>query len=167
MPAIDQGLEAKRFFVIPRTLIFLFDEQDRVLLLKGADDKRLWAGKLNGIGGHLEQGEDILESAHRELQEETGITDADLWLCGQIMIAVTEEQGVAVFVFKGKYADQKFIPSPEGELDWVPMDEIGTKPLVEDLFALLPKAAAHQVSEPLIIGKYAYGQDEKLVISFH
>ncbi len=83
----DQGFNPDRFVVIPRTLIFIFDE-DRVLLLKGADDKNIWANKYNGVGGHVEAGEDILESAARELFEETGITNVALRLCGQVMISL-------------------------------------------------------------------------------
>jgi len=38
-----------------------------LLLLRGDPTKRLWAGRLNGIGGHIESGETPLESAQREL----------------------------------------------------------------------------------------------------
>ena len=67
MPVIDQGFDDRKYHVIPRTLIFLFDSLNRVLLIKGSDKKQRWPGKYNGVGGHIESGEDILEAALRVL----------------------------------------------------------------------------------------------------
>ena len=49
----------RRYHVIPRTLIFVTSRNPltgagEVLLLKGAPDKRLWANRYNGLGGHVE-----------------------------------------------------------------------------------------------------------------
>ena len=59
MPKSDQGVRNDRYKIIPRTLIFV-TRGEQVLLLKGAVHKRLWANQYNGIGGHVEQGEDAL-----------------------------------------------------------------------------------------------------------
>ena len=72
MPASDQGVSTDRYALIPRVLIFLIRD-NQVLLLKGSEDKRLWANRFNGIGGHIEPGEDPLSAAYRELFEETGL----------------------------------------------------------------------------------------------
>ena len=166
MPSSEQGVDVKRFSVIPRSLIFLFNNQNQVLLIKGAPQKRLWAGRYNGIGGHIEPGEDILESALRELDEESGVRDVPLWLCGQILVTVNQGQGVAIFVFKGDADGIETRASVEGALEWVDLDGISTKPLVADLFELLPRVAAHSRGEPLIIGKYTYNDKDELEISF-
>lgn len=166
MPSSDQGVEARRYKVVPRSLIFLFDENDRVLLIKGSITKRLWAGLYNGIGGHIERGEDIQEAALRELQEETGITDVDLLFVGQIMVDVSEETGVAIFLFRGQYGGDDFTHSKEGELAWIPMDQVGEVPVVEDLPVILSRIVNHQISDPILIGKYQYGLNGELEISF-
>lgn len=166
MPSSEQGIASKRYRVVPRSLIFLFDDNDRVLLLKGAETKRLWAGLYNGIGGHIEQGEDILEAALRELQEETGITDVDLCLCGQIVVDVNDDTGVAIFLFRGNYSGDDFIHSEEGQMAWISLDQLGVVPTVEDLPAILSKIANHQCSDPILIGKYQYGLEGELEISF-
>jgi len=72
MPQSNQGVTNDRYTVIPRTAIFL-RRGDLVLLLKGAPTKRLWANKYNGLGGHLERGEDVLSAAKRECERLTQI----------------------------------------------------------------------------------------------
>ena len=165
MPVGDQGYRADRFQVIPRSLIFIFNDKGEVLLLKGAKDKKIWAGAYNGIGGHVEAGEDILTSARRELMEETGLTNAGLCLCGQVMVEVDEQHGIALFIFKGLYNGGELKASDEGGLEWVNLEDISKLPLVEDLPELLPRVSQYIEGDPLIIGKYQY-QNGKLVMLF-
>src|SRR4030067_969706 len=100
MPVTKQGVNLDRYMLVPRTLVILTRDEN-VLLHKGADDKRLWAGLYNGIGGHVERGEDIRSAAKRELFEETGITQVDLWLCGIVTVDTQINPGVCIFIYKG------------------------------------------------------------------
>ncbi|HCU57157.1 MAG TPA: hypothetical protein DF984_02850 [Anaerolineaceae bacterium] len=165
MPSSEQGVDVKRFSVVPRSLIFLFNDKNQVLLIKGAENKRLWAGKYNGLGGHIEPGEDVLEGALRELAEEAGVEAVPLRLCGQVLVTVNRDQGVAIFIFKGKVKGVEIRASREGELEWISLDSLSSLPMVKDLYELLPRVAAHSKEEPIIIGKYTYNKRDELEIS--
>lgn len=171
MPRSDQGVTRNRYTLIPRTLIFLVRE-DKVLLIKGSPDKRLWANRYNGVGGHIEQGEDVLSAARRELIEETGIEVKTLWICGVVTIDSGEDVGIGIYVLRGEWSSSDDLnsgdikPTEEGTLEWVKFDELYNLPLVEDLPVLLPRILKSQKSGPPFSAHYSYDDFEHLVITF-
>ncbi|NBD35918.1 MAG: NUDIX domain-containing protein [Chloroflexi bacterium] len=147
-----QGTQAPCYKIIPRTLIFLTRPPDDVLLLQGAADKRLWAGKYNGLGGHIEPGETPRQTAVRELQEEAGLTVPDLKLRAVIHVTMPEPPGVMLFVFVAPApAAVSLSPSEEGTPVWVHRDALTSLPLVDDLPELLPRVLS---PGPLVFGRY-------------
>jgi len=166
MPKSDQGVTPDRYKVIPRTLIFLTRDDGKVLLLKGAPDKHLWADLYNGIGGHIERGEDVLSSARRELLEETGLVAEDLWLCGVVMVDASDTVGVGIYVVRGEYASGELSSSEEGKLEWVDPAGVESLPLVEDLRVLLPRVLAMKQGDIPFSAVYTYDRDENLQIEF-
>jgi len=173
MNASEQGVgpgRPGRYQVVPRTLIFVTSINpasggEEILLIKGAPSKRLWANKFNGIGGHVEPGEDFLAAAHRELAEETGLRGVNLALRGVINIAVQPTgdapSGVVVFVFTGQTGERTLHPSGEGGLHWVPLVDLPSLPLVDDLHQLLPLL---RNSQGIIFGHYQ--PDESGVMAY-
>ena len=160
----EQGLTYDRYISIPRTLIFL-TRGDSVLLLKGAPTKRIWANKYNGVGGHVERGEDILSSAKRELEEETGFS-ADLRLVGVLQVDVEPKIGISVYVFTGESAKGEPRPSEEGTLEWIPFAKLNEYPLVEDVAILLEKIQMMKMIDPPFSARSFYDEKEQLQVCF-
>ena len=122
-----------RHVVVPRTLCFMVHNGD-VLVIKRSPHKRIFPGKINGVGGHVEQGEDVITSAAREIFEETGLAVTDLWLAGVVHVDSRLGQaeplpdaslpGVMVFVFTADAPSRDVQASDEGELSWVPLADV-------------------------------------------
>lgn len=58
---------------------FLFDEDERTVVLLRKNRPAWQAGKLNGMGGHVEPGESFDDAMVRECQEESGLTLLQGW----------------------------------------------------------------------------------------
>lgn len=162
----DQGLGSggQRYRAVPRVLVFLRHEA-YVLLLKGAPEKRIWANRYNGVGGHVQADEDVFMAARREVREETGLEVSDLSLRAVVNINAGEpDLGILMFVFTGWSGQRPTVPSAEGELHWVPAQAVSSFPLVEDLPWLLPRILSMPADAPPLFLHYAYDGEDRLVI---
>ena len=163
MPKSDQGVFRNRYQVIPRTLIFV-TKGEQVLLLKGAPTKKLWANHYNGFGGHIEQGEDVLTAAERELKEETGIKTSGLWLCGTLIVDTGENVGIAIYILRGEYLTGEILPSQEGVPQWFSISQLPELTLVEDLTVLLPKVLAMKAGDLPFFGRTYYDEGDEMCV---
>jgi 8-oxo-dGTP diphosphatase len=167
MKKVDQGLQASqdRYRTIPRVLIFIFN-QDDILLIRGAPTKRIWANLYNGVGGHVEADEDVYAAAQREALEETGLTVHNLRLRGVINIDVGEMTGIMLFVFTATSDQRQTRSSAEGTLEWVPLAQLADYELVEDVPLLLERLLEAGDGAPPFFARYTYDQQERLQIMF-
>lgn len=167
MGATDQGADrnAGRWMAIPRTLCFITNGDD-VLLMKRAETKRIFPGRYNGIGGHIERDEDPYTSALREIKEETGLTVSQLMLRGIYNVDAGQEVGITLFIFTGISSTRGVIESDEGSLHWVPIASAGHLPLVEDLPFLLPRLFGDHKTEAPFFAHVSYDQNDQIVMRF-
>jgi 8-oxo-dGTP diphosphatase len=172
----EQGVSKdrkQRYQAIPRTLILVTSVnpgsgEREVLLLKGAADKRLWANKYNGLGGHVEADEDLLSAAERELAEESGLAADNLRLRGVVNIDTGRDEmgqrpGVLMFVFTGESRERQVRASGEGAPEWIPVTGLAGYALVDDLYEVIPRALGNG---PFFFGHYRPRVDGEMIYEF-
>lgn len=154
MGAEEQGatVTSGRWLTMPRTLCFITQGED-VLLMKRAAHKRIFPNCYNGVGGHIERDEDPLNSARREILEETGLSQIeDLALRAIYNIDAGAETGITLFVFVGQTHLREVQANAEGTLHWVNQADVLNLDLVEDLPMILPRVLAMQAGDaPLFV----------------
>lgn len=162
----DQGVTASRarYQVVPRTLCFVRHEAE-ILLLKGAPHKRIWANRYNGLGGHMERGEDVLAAMLREVQEEAGLAVRDPQLVAVVHADGGDAQlGILFFIFTAWSDTRDVVPSPEGALEWHSADALPTADMAPDLPVILPRLLALPPGAPPLFLSYIYDEQDRLVI---
>jgi len=121
----------QRYQVIPRVMCLIY-YQDEVLLIKGSKAKD-WAGSLNGVGGHIEKGEGVIEAAEREIEEETGLKVKNTKLKGVVHVDDFFEKQIMMFVTTSQAQTKEVVANEEGELVWVKRQQISNHKVMEDL----------------------------------
>ncbi|MDR7417324.1 MAG: NUDIX domain-containing protein [Armatimonadota bacterium] len=133
-----------------RTLVFVFHGDHLLLIFR---ERPPDAGMWNAIGGKINRGEDPLDAARRELQEEAGI-EPSLTFRGVATVVVqsTGEHWV-IFLFSGEVGDRAVTPSPEGALRWASPAELAALPVLPDIPLLAPYMAG---TRRVILAKFTY-----------
>lgn len=95
-------------------------EEDKILMCKR--EKEPYKGKFNLVGGKVEQDEDELHAAYRELREETGITNKDITLT-HIMNFQYKMQDMELEVYAGKLNKSVNLIEELNKLYWIDKNE--------------------------------------------
>jgi len=159
-----QSVIKNRYQMVPRTLVFI-KKGGKYLLIHKKKPKSFGFNKMNGVGGHIERGEEPFESAQREIVEETGLVVGRLDLTAILFIDINSTPGIQVFVFKADYIQGEIEHSDEGELCWMSLDEIrNSGDVVSDIPELIEACEMHKSgAQPQII-KYIYENSDNLRI---
>jgi 8-oxo-dGTP diphosphatase len=128
---------------ILQTAVFVVSvDRTQVLLMhrnKGLDDVHF--GKYVSLGGHVERDEDVLTCARREVYEESGLRVTDLALRGTIMWTGFghPRRDLLCFVFRADtFSGVPHGGNEEGDLEWVPVADINTRPMWDSDHLWLP-----------------------------
>lgn len=134
---------AKNYCPIIGALAFIMSEDGRRVLMvhRNARDDDEHIGKYNGLGGHMEPEEDVLECIKREVREEAGIECIDIKLRGTVNWTGFGKNGEdwLGFIFRiDKFEGEPFSENEEGELSWIPVEDIPNLPMWEGDRHFLP-----------------------------
>lgn len=107
------------------TTLCYIEQDDKYLMLlrnkKKVDENK---GKWIGVGGKFIEGESPEECLVREVYEETGLRLLDYKLRG-IVTFVSDEWGCEyMHLFTSKRFEGELITCDEGDLEWIPKDEV-------------------------------------------
>ena len=95
-------------------------EEDKILMCKR--EKEPYKGKLNLVGGKVEENENELSAAYRELYEETGIKEEDVSLI-HIMNFQYIVKDIELEVFSGKLNKDIKLIEEVNKLYWIDKNE--------------------------------------------
>ncbi len=128
---MDKG---KRPRPILGTLAYILSEDgERTLLVHRTyreTDENL--GKYNGVGGHVERGEDIATCMKREIMEETGLTVESMRMRGTMVWAdfgPSKEDWLGFIFVVDKWSGVPFKDNEEGVLSWERIDSLDSLPM--------------------------------------
>jgi 8-oxo-dGTP diphosphatase len=136
----------------------------RVLLMRHPPGSDRFAGRWNGIGGHVEAGEGLRAAARRELFEETGLDIPGLRLRGVVHETGLVGHAYVVFFFVGEVATPRLSPAPGVELAWHELARVRELPLVDDLHELLEALLVNP--EPVLAVERFDGTDRRLAFAW-
>jgi len=137
------------------TLTFIVDA-DRVLLIR--KKRGLGAGKINGPGGRIEDGESALEGAVREVEEEVCVTPLDPAFQGELRFQFVDGYSIHVHVFLANGCDGEPRETDEAIPLWFPIDEIPFEEMWSDDVLWLPRLLAGE----RVGGRFVFDGDEML-----
>lgn len=143
--------EKQRYTVLVRTLIFVFRD-DALLMMKysgkGSNQTKEKADRkdiYNPIGGHVEEGEDIIQNAMKEAKEEAGIRLLNPKIKGVINVSGFAGKNMLNFIIIGETQDKIAHETIEGELHWIRLSDVSAlntfadiQPIVDKLLVLKP-----------------------------
>lgn len=115
---------------------------DRVLMVhRGGRAGDQHAGKFNGLGGKLERDEDVVAGLRRELREEADIEVVDVRFRGTVSwpgFGLGGEDWFGFIFVVDTFTGSVPPSNAEGDLEWVPVADIGTLPRWEGDDHILP-----------------------------
>lgn len=127
-------------------MCMIYDEKNNKVLLQ--DRIKSWKG-ITFPGGHVEDGEGIVESTIIEIKEETGLTISNLEPCG-VVYWYNDETGDKYFVFNFKtknFEGELLEKADQGKIYWVDKNSLSDLNLADGFEERLPMFLEGKYSE--------------------
>lgn len=110
--------------MILTTLCYLACGDDILMLYRNKKPNDINAGKYIGVGGKFLPNESPDECARREILEETGLVPETLTYAGVVTFLYEDQPAEYMHLFRGTVEAQALADCAEGELSWVPREEV-------------------------------------------
>ncbi|VRE18155.1 Mutator mutT protein [Streptococcus pneumoniae] len=141
------------------TICYIDNGKELLMLHRNKKPNDVHEGKWIGVGGKLERGETPQECAAREILEETGLKAKPV-LKGVITFPeFTQDLDWYTYVFKVTEFEGDLIDCNEGTLEWVPYDEVLSKPTWEGDHTFVEWLLE---DKPFFSAKFVYDGDKLL-----
>lgn len=134
----------------------LIIQSGRILLIH--KKRGLGAGKFNGPGGRLEEGETPLEAAIREVEEEICVTPRGVEPAGELLFQFVDGHSILGSVFTASGFTGEPRETPEAVPHWFPLSEIPYHNMWADDRIWLPLAVEGKPFE----GRFLFDGDQML-----
>lgn len=121
-------------------------ENGKLVLQYRSPEKNNWSGYAFP-GGHIEEGESLVESVIREIKEETGLTISNPQLAAVKNWQLEDGTRYIVFCYKATEFTGQLRSSEEGEVSWVEKDQLEKLDLSYDMLPLLEVMEDPDLSE--------------------
>lgn len=143
------------------TICYIDNGEALLLMHRNKKPNDVHEGKWISVGGKLERGESPEDCARREIFEETGLVVKSMRLAGIITFPeFTTDHDWYTYVFTvTEFEGQLVEDCHEGTLEWVPYDQVLTKPTWEGDYEMFRWIIEKR---PFFSAKLTYEQ-EKLV----
>ena len=118
--------------MINTTLCYIEQDGKYLMLHRIKKKEDINAGKWIGVGGKFEPGETADECVVREVFEETGLTLTRYERVGLVKFVSDTYEAEDMYLYRGTdFTGALKEDCPEGELRWVPMEDVSTLPAWE------------------------------------
>lgn len=118
----------------------------------------LGAGKISAAGGRVDPGEEAVDAAVREVQEELGVTPVAPAHCGELRFQFVDGFSLHVHVFRADGVQGTPIETDEAIPLWVATDRIPYAKMWEDDQVWLP----HVIERRHVGGRFLFDGDRML-----
>ncbi len=115
-------------------MCMIYDDNGNILVQNRKNPD--WPG-ITFPGGHVEPGEPFADAVVREILEETGLKISNPVLCGVKDWIIDEKSRYMVLLYKTNSFFGQLRSSDEGEMLWIPAEEIYKMNLANDMEELL------------------------------
>lgn len=137
------------------TLLFVVKD-DRILLIH--KKRGLGAGKVNGPGGRLDDGESPMECALREVDEEIRVQPVGSRESGQLLFQFIDGYSIHVWVYRADDCAGSPTETDEAIPFWCPLDQIPFDSMWPDDEIWLPLL----LQEQPFLGRFIFDQETLL-----